>query len=189
VSVGKFYLLLNNMSRIGKQTINIPKGVTVKQSDGNFAVNGPKGNLERRFKNDIEMIIKDDTITLHPKKDTIFTRALWGTYASHIVNMIEGVTDGYEKKLIIEGVGYKAELQNPNLILTVGFSHPVKMLIPEGITVTVEKNKITMKGNDKEKIGLFASKIRLVKKPEPYKGKGIRYEGEIVRRKQGKKAV
>lgn len=177
------------MSRIGRQTIEIPQGVTAEVTDGNFSVKGPKGELSRKFKKEVEVVIEDNAITFKPKSETLFAKAMWGTTASHVANMVKGVTEGYEKKLVVEGVGYKVELQGKDLVLSVGFSHQVKMPVPEGLEVKVEKNTISIAGPDKEQVGLFASKVRLVKKPEPYKGKGIRYENEVVRRKQGKKAV
>ena len=124
-----------------------------------------------------------------PAKKTLFSQALWGTVASHIRNMIEGVNKPFEKRLIIEGVGYRAEISENNIVLAIGFSHPVIVPIPEGVEVTVQKNTITVSGINKEAVGHFTALVRSYKKPEPYKGKGIRYEDEIVRRKQGKKAT
>ena len=143
-----------------------------------------------RISNRLFMIIETtDDFSFEKKEDTVFSRALIGTYASHIKNMVTGVTEGFEKKLIVEGVGFRSEVKGANLEMQLGFSHPVIMAIPEGITTTAEKNLITVTGIDKEKTMQFAAQIRAKKKPEPYKGKGIRYEGEIIRRKQGKRAV
>ena len=178
------------MSRIGKQTIIIPKGTEVKMTDITFFVKGPKGSLTRDFPGDIKINIANDQITLDcEKQDDRKIKALWGTYASHVKNMIIGVNEGYTKKLILEGVGYKSEVSGDTLNLALGFSHPVKIKIPTGLTVTAEKNNITVSGIDKELVGQFTASLRSMKKPEPYKGKGFRYDNEVIRRKQGKKAV
>ena len=178
------------MSRIGKQTIVIPQGTEVKLSGANLSVKGPKGTLGRDFPGDITINIEGNTIKLNPNKTgNRDLNALWGTYASHIKNMIIGVNEGYTKKLILEGVGFKSDVSGQNLNLALGFSHPVIVKIPEGITATAEKNVITITGIDKELVGSFAASVRALKKPEPYKGKGMRYEGEIIRRKQGKKTA
>ncbi|MAF59366.1 MAG: 50S ribosomal protein L6 [Candidatus Pacebacteria bacterium] len=176
------------MSRIGKQTITIPEKTEVSANDGMIIVKGPLGELKKPFSG-VNIDIKDGEVSVSPANDSKLSQALWGTFASHIKNMVNGVNTPYEKKLVVEGVGYKAEVSGKDLVLNVGFSHPVKLEAPEGLNVSAEKNVITISGSDKEKVGQFASNIRLVKKPEPYKGKGIRYEDEVVRRKQGKKAV
>lgn len=176
------------MSRVGSQQIEIPENVEVSFSDEVLTVKGPKGELSREIKPEIEVNIDDKVICFQPRYNSRETKALWGTYASHTLNMIKGVTEGFSKRLVIEGVGYRAEEEGDNLVLYVGFSHSVKKEIPRGIEVKVEKGAIVVKGIDKEKVGEFASKIRAVKKPEPYKGKGIRYENEVVRMKEGKKA-
>jgi len=147
------------------------------------------GEISRVFRDSEITINIADTVTLVPKRNDVFSRALWGTYASHIKNMLAGVNKAYEKKLILEGVGFKSEVAGTSLNLALGFSHPVKMAIPEGLNVKAEKNVITISGIDKEKVGQFASQVRSMKKPEPYKGKGFRYEGEVIRRKQGKKSA
>ncbi|MFT7328117.1 MAG: large subunit ribosomal protein L6 [Crocinitomicaceae bacterium] len=178
------------MSRLSKQAIAIPSGVEIKQDGNLVTIKGPKGELSRSFKDDvIAFEIKDGTFGFSKVEDTVFSRALIGTYASHITNMIHGVTDGFEKKLIVEGVGFRSEVKGKELHMSLGFSHPVVMDIPEKLTATAEKNIITISGNDKEQTMQFAAQIRAKKKPEPYKGKGIRYEGEIIRRKQGKKSA
>ena len=178
------------MSRIGKQIIEIPEKTEVIKKDGGvISVKGPLGEINREFKSDIDVSIDGNEIKLKPKNESPFTNALWGTYASHIKNMVIGVNTAYEKKLIVEGIGFKVEIVGKELELNLGFSHQIKVTIPEDLNVTVEKNKITISGINKETVGQFASKIKSFKKPEPYKGKGIRYEGEIIRRKQGKKAV
>lgn len=177
------------MSRIAKQPIEIPAGTTVTYTDGVLTVKGAKGTLSREFRDEVSVAIDGNKIVLTPKNEEIFTRALWGTYASHVKNMIAGVNTPYQKKLILEGVGYKSEVKGKDLVLALGFSHGVTVAIPEGLTVTAEKNLITFTGIDKELVGQFASKIRAMKKPEPYKGKGFRYDDEVIRRKQGKKAA
>lgn len=177
------------MSRTGRQTIIIPEKVAVTEKDGLVNVAGPLGNLSRHFRNDIMISVKDKQITLKPEKETVFTKALWGTYASHLKNMITGVTAGFSKRLIIEGIGYKANLKNNILELDIGFSHTVTVPIPEGLKVLIDKNLIIVSGFDKEKVGEFTARIRAYKKTEPYKGKGIRYEQEIIHRKQGKRTV
>ncbi len=178
------------MSRIAKQPIPIPAGTEVALSDGVLSVQGPKGTLTRAVKSDVVILIEGGYVTLMPKDDTsIFSRALWGTYASHVKNMLAGVNTPYAKKLILEGVGFKSEVKGKDLVLALGFSHGVTVPIPEGLTVTAEKNNITVTGIDKEMVGQFTAKVRAMKKPEPYKGKGFRYEGEVIRRKQGKKAA
>lgn len=185
---GRNFLKFGNMSRIGKQTITIPEKTEVNVSDGVISVKGPKGELKRSFSG-VNIDIADGVVTVSPADKSRLSQALWGTYSSHIQNMVTGVNTPYEKKLTVEGVGFRVELSGKNLILNVGFSHPVNMLVPEGLNVVVEKNMITVSGPDKEEVGQFAAEIREVKKPEPYKGKGIRYEGEVVKIRQGKKAV
>lgn len=177
------------MSRLGKQPIEIPQGVEITLEGGVLMVKGPKGTLSRKMTSDVTVALADNTITLTPKKGSDKAKALWGTYAAHIHNMITGVTLEFKKELEIEGVGYRAEAQNNKIVLNVGFSHPVEMIAPEGVSVAVEKSLITISGADKDVVGQFAANVRAVKKPEPYKGKGIHYVGEYIIRKQGKKAV
>jgi len=177
------------MSRIGKQEILIPDGVKVVQNGGSLSVTGPKGTLTKIFRDDITITVADKNIILNIKRNDKFSKSLWGTYASHIKNMIAGVQTPYQKKLILEGVGFKSEVKGNIFNFALGFSHPVIVKIPEGITATAEKNIITISGIDKELVGSFTAGIRALKKPEPYKGKGMRYEGEVIRRKQGKKTV
>ena len=177
------------MSRLGKQPVTIPSGVEATFADGVLTVKGPKGTLTQIMRDDVTVEVADGTVTLSPASDSIASRALWGTYASLLHSMVKGVTEGFEKKLEIEGVGYRAEAQGQKLTINVGFSHPVLMDVPEGLTCIVEKNVITITGIDKHAVGQFAANVRKVKKPEPYKGKGIRYQGEHIIRKQGKKAV
>ena len=177
------------MSRIGKRIIEIPAGVFVTKTGDAVEVKGPKGTLVRAFKPIIAINIDGSAITLAPTRATIESRALWGTYGSHLLNMIEGVTKGFVKKMIIEGVGFKATVQSDKLVLDIGLSHAVAVPIPASLTVSVEKGVITVAGFNKELVGQFAATVRAHKRTEPYKGKGIRYEGEIIRRKQGKKTA
>lgn len=178
------------MSRLGKRIIEIPQGTTVNVDVSTISVKGPLGELKKEFRpSNVTITVADNTVSFAPKRNDILTKALWGTYASHVINMIEGVTKPFEKKLVVEGVGYKSEVSGTNLVLNVGFSHPVKIAIPSNLKVTAEKNQITVIGSDKEEVGAFAAKVRSTKKPEPYKGKGIRYIDEVVKRKQGKKTA
>lgn len=177
------------MSRIGKNPIAIPEKTEISVSEGVLTVKGPKGELVRSMHPEVSATIADGEVTITPASTSLLATALWGTYASHVRNMIHGVNTPFEKKLVLEGVGYRVELSGTTLKLSVGFSHPVSMEVPEGLTVTVEKNVITIAGADKEQVGQFAATLRAVRKPEPYKGKGIRYEDEVVKRKQGKKTV
>ena len=176
------------MSRIGKQQLQIPSGTEVTQNAGTVTVKGPKGSLSKVFLPDVVVKIDAGIVSfeLAPNAEN---KALWGTYASHVKNMIEGVNNAYTKKLILEGVGFKSEVAGKDLKLALGFSHPVVVPIPEGLTVTAEKNNLTFTGIDKELVGQFSAKIRSLKKPEPYKGKGFRYDTEVIRRKQGKKSA
>src|SRR3989338_1144487 len=179
----------NYMSRIGKQEIQIPKGVKVSLAGGILSVIGPKGTLSKNFRDDIVITITGEIITLNIKRNDKFSKALWGTYASHIKNMIQGTETPYQKKLILEGVGFKSEVKGKEIHFALGFSHPLTVSIPEGLAVTAEKNNITVTGIDKELVGSFTAALRALKKAEPYKGKGMRYVGEVIRRKQGKKTV
>lgn len=177
------------MSRIGKQPTIIPNGVEIKIDGDLITVKGKKGELIQKLVPEIKVEMKDKTITLQESQKTKNSLALWGTFRALIFNMIQGVSNGFQKKLIIEGIGYKAALNGNKLILNLGFSHPIEIEAPKGIEFKVEKNTILISGADKQIVGQVAANIRIQKKPEPYKGKGIRYEGEIIRRKDGKKAV
>ena len=177
------------MSRLGRQTITIPDGVSVTMTDNVLSVSGAKGTLTRTIRDMIEINVASDQVTTALKRDTKFARSLWGTYAAHISNMITGVSQGFEKKLEINGIGYRVELEGNTLVVNVGFSHPVRFTLPDGISVSVEKNIVTINGFDKEVVGQFAANVRQIRPPEPYKGKGIHYQGEYIIRKQGKKAV
>ncbi len=177
------------MSRIGKLHIAIPDKTEVSVADGVVRVKGPKGELTKPLHKAVTVTVGDGAVKVDPVAGEDGAKALWGTYASHIQNMLAGVTTPYVKKLEIEGVGYRAAVSGNELVLNVGFSHPVNMPIPAGLEVTVEKNLITVTGIDKELVGQFAANIRAKKKPEPYKGKGIHYVGEYIIRKQGKKSA
>jgi large subunit ribosomal protein L6 len=177
------------MSRVGKQIIHVPSGASAEIKDGVLFVSGKGTVLTRKLDNNINVEIEGSQIRVLPKNDELATRALWGTYASHIRNMVEGIKTPYEKRLVVEGVGYRADIQGKDLVLNLGFSHQMRVRIPDELSVSVEKNVITVKGADKELVGQFSAKVRALKKPEPYKGKGIRYSDEEVRRKQGKKSA
>ncbi|PMQ00981.1 MAG: 50S ribosomal protein L6 [Dictyoglomus sp. NZ13-RE01] len=176
------------MSRIGRKPIPIPEKVQVEFLDGNtLRVKGPLGVLERSFNPIISISVKDSQIVVERPNDEKFTKALHGLTRALINNMIIGVTQGFEKRLEIQGTGYRARIQGNKLVMDLGFSHPVELDIPEGLNVTVEENtKITVRGIDKEKVGQFAAYVRSIRPVEPYKGKGIRYLGEKVRQKAGK---
>ncbi|MBI2054173.1 MAG: 50S ribosomal protein L6 [Candidatus Staskawiczbacteria bacterium] len=179
------------MSKIGKKPIEILEGVKVESDGNNVKVSGPKGELKASFPPALNMEIAGKEILISVKQENPSNkiRALWGLYRSLVFNMVLGVSKGFEKKLEIEGVGYKAVVDGESLVLNVGFINPVRIKKPEGITFLVEKNVITVSGIDKEKVGQIAAIIRKAKKAEPYKGKGIKYQGEKIRRKEGKKIV
>jgi large subunit ribosomal protein L6 len=178
------------MSRLGKKPIAIPEKTTVTIVESIITVVGPLGKLEINFKPElINVSVSENTVVLSPVNEELETLALWGTYASIIDNLVEGVNKGYSKKLIIEGVGYKAELKGDSVSLNLGFSHPIVVKIPSDIKVVSEKDGLLISGIDKAKVGQFAANIRAYKKPEPYKGKGVRYSDEVVRRKEGKKTM
>jgi large subunit ribosomal protein L6 len=178
------------MSRIGKQNLNIPSGVSVSLAGGILTVKGPKGELKRNINQDLVKInIENESVTSEPLRNDKVSKALWGTYMSHIQNMIAGVQNPFEKKLLIEGVGFKWEVKGDKIQLNVGFSHPVFLDIPKELTVTAEKGTLSITGLDKELVAKFAMQVRKQKPGEPYKGKGIRYSTEVLRRKQGKKSA
>ena len=177
------------MSKIGKKLIEIPKDVAVAVEAGVVKIKGPKGELEHRIPREIEVSIKDNILSVVPAGKSKRVPALWGTTRAVIANLIAGAEKGFEKKLELEGVGYKVQMQGSDLSLSLGFSHPVVFKCPEGIKLAVEKNTITVSGVSKEKVGQAAANIRALKKPEPYKGKGIHYVGEVIKRKAGKKVA
>jgi large subunit ribosomal protein L6 len=177
------------MSRIGKQPIAVPEGVTVDVGTGVVSVKGPKGELSQTVDRDMKIALDDGTLTVERPTDRGPHRALHGLTRSLLANMVEGVTNGYEKRLEIQGVGYRARLQGKALELSVGYSHPVAMPAPDGIEFEVpQQTEVIIRGIDKQLVGETAARIRRVRPPEPYKGKGIRYAGEHVRRKVGKRA-
>jgi len=177
------------MSRIGRQPISVPAGVSVAIAPGLVTVNGPKGELSERVNRDMTVTQDGDTITVTRPTDRGPHRELHGLTRTLIANMVQGVTDGYEKKLEIQGVGYRAMLRGRDLELALGYSHPVEIKAPEGIEFEVpQPTRITVRGASKQQVGEIAAQIRKQRKPEPYKGKGIRYEGEYVARKVGKRA-
>ncbi len=178
----------NFMSRLAKKSIAVGKA-DVSVASGVLTVKGSKGTLTKRVHPSIDIVIDAAGVSIAPKDRSRLSKMLIGTFASHVKNMVAGVENRYMKKLILEGVGYKVEVKGKDIVLTVGFSHTVSLKIPEDITAIVEKNVIKLEGADKEIVGQFAADIRRIKPPEPYLGKGIRYDGEVIRRKQGKKAV
>jgi large subunit ribosomal protein L6 len=177
------------MSRIGKKVIEIPAKTEVTVSGSTVSVKGPKGTLEKTIGENVTVKVENNTVVLTPHTDSLENVALWGTYASHIVNMVKGVNETFTKKLILEGIGYKADVKGNDLVLALGFSHPVVRPIPSTLKVTSDKGIVTIIGVNKDEVGQFAAEIRALKKPEPYKGKGFRYDDEVIRRKQGKKAA
>ena len=177
------------MSRIAKKPIQLPAKTEAAFSAGVMTIKGPLGSISKIFKPNITVVVENNAITLTPAFANLQTDALWGTYASHIKNMIAGVNKPFEKKLIVEGIGFKADVKGKDLAMSLGFSHPVNVPIPADLKVTTEKNNVTISGIDCEKVGQFAAQVRALKKPEPYLGKGIRYSDEVIRRKQGKKAA
>jgi len=179
------------MSRLGKLPITIPSGVDVKIDAGFIIVKGPKGELTQKLLDCLKVDIKESEITVNVNKpDLKKERAYWGLYRSLINNMVVGVSEGFQRKLEINGVGYKVALAGNKLTLNLGYSHPIEFPLPENITAEVEgTNKITIIGFDKQKVGETAAKIRKLRKPEPYKGKGIKYDDEVILRKEGKTAA
>ena len=178
------------MSRIGKKPIEIPEKTEVVLVENIITVKGPLGELNRKVRTDsVDVVIEDNQVIVSPKNNSLENKAMWGTFGSHIKNMIQGVNKEYEVRLIVEGVGFKVDLQGTTLVMNLGFSHQVKLEVPAGVTCKIEKNDIILSGIDKEVVTQFAAVIRSKKKPEPYKGKGIRYSDEVVRRKEGKKFV
>ncbi len=176
------------MSRIGKKTIPLPPGVTVEVSGSAVRVTGPKGTLSRVLHEAIGASVAEGIITIAPRRQMKKTAALWGLTRALVANMVEGVAKGFEKKLDFEGIGYRAALEGTTLVLQLGFSHPVRVEAPSGVAFSVERSTITVAGIDREAVGQVSAGIRKLKPPEPYKGKGIRYRGEVIRRKAGKKA-
>lgn len=177
------------MSRIGKKPILIPEGAEVKIEGQRVTIKGPKGELTKEFRPEIKIEARENKIFVLPQTETKKTKAFWGLTRALLANMVKGVTEGFEKKLEIEGLGFKAQAVGNDLELFVGFTHSIKIKALENIKFSVEKNIITISGPDLEKVSQIAAKIRKVKPSEPYKGKGIKYLGEVIRRKVGKKVV
>jgi large subunit ribosomal protein L6 len=176
------------MSRIGKVPVAIPTGVTAEIANGVLSVKGPKGTLTLTLRDEISYTVEDGRILVKPANDTKSARAFWGMQRTLVDNLVRGVTDGYTKTLLITGVGYRANAQGKNLKLQLGYSHDVDFAIPEGIEIkTPDNTTIEISGIDKQKVGQVAAEIRRWRKPEPYKGKGIKYRGEYIFRKEGKK--
>ncbi len=178
------------MSKVGKLPVAVPAGVTVTMSDGVTAVKGPKGELKQSYSENVSVEFKDGQITVAPKEDTKAANSAHGLYRALISNMVTGVTNGFTKTLIITGVGYRAEVQGKQLVMNLGYSSDFIAVIPEGLTVVADaQGKVTISGIDKQLVGEFSAQIRKLRAPEPYKGKGIRYETEVIRRKVGKTGV
>ena len=176
------------MSRVGNSAIAIPSGVTVSQKDGVVSVKGKNGELSAPLHSEVELVVADDVATVKPRRKTKLSQSLWGTMRATINNMVVGVGEGFTRKLEINGVGYRAAMQGNKLVLNLGYSHPVEMAVPAGLTVAVENNtQINISGADKQLLGQFASEIRSKRPPEPFKGKGVKYAGEHIVRKEGKK--
>ena len=176
------------MSRVGNSAIAIPSGVTVSQQDGVVVVKGKNGELSASLHSEVELVVADDVATVKPRRKTKLSQSLWGTMRATINNMVVGVGEGFTRKLEINGVGYRAAMQGNKLVLNLGYSHPVEMAVPAGLTVAVENNtQINISGADKQLLGQFASEIRSKRPPEPFKGKGVKYAGEHIVRKEGKK--
>lgn len=177
------------MSRIGNLPVTVPAGVKVNVAGNILSVEGPKGKLQQEFSPEIKLKLEDGKIVLSRKNDKLQTRAYHGLYRSLFNNMVKGVSEGFSKTLVINGVGYKAEVQGKILLLSLGYSNDISVYIPDGLTVTVEQLKVKISGASKEQVGEFASQVRRLRGPEPYKGKGIRYEDEVILRKVGKTGV
>lgn len=178
------------MSRVGKLPVAIPAGVTVKVNQDCFEVEGPKGKLSQGYDPAVEIVVEGGSAVVNRKDDTKQSRFYHGLYRNLLNNMVQGVTNGFSKTLIINGVGYRAEVQDKLLVMNLGYSNEYVVLIPEGITVTTEaQGKVVISGIRKEQVGEFAAQLRKLRGPEPYKGKGIRYETEIIKRKVGKSGV
>lgn len=177
------------MSRIGKKPIEIPDGTEVKIEKQKITVKGPQGELSLAIRPEIEVLKKEKKIFVYSKKETKKTGALWGSMRANLANAVQGVNKGFEKKMEIRGIGYRANLEGEDLNLQLGFSHPVKVKKPEGIKFSIDKSIITVSGFDKQLVGEIAAKIRKIRPPDPYKGKGVRYLGEVVKKKEGKKAI
>ncbi len=177
------------MSRVGKQLIAVPAGVEAKVDGQAVSIKGPLGTLSRIFPTAVTVSLSDGSLAAKPVKETNEFKAIWGTSGAHLRNMVAGVTKGFAKQLVLEGIGYKAALNGETVVLNLGFSHDVKVPVPTGVKVKIEKGVLDITGADKEAVGQFAAKLRALKPVEPYKGKGFRYSTEVVKRKQGKRTA
>jgi large subunit ribosomal protein L6 len=185
----KSFVRSGNMSRLAKKPLILPTGVEAKLDGTKLTVKGPKGELSRSFPSFVKFVIADNAITVTIETEERKEKPMLGTSAALARNMVVGVTDGYKKQLLIEGVGFKADAKGEELVMALVFSHPVIVHVPAGLKVVTGKGTIDIEGIDKELVGAFSADVRALKKPEPFKGKGIRYAGEIIRRKQGKKSA
>ena len=176
------------MSRVGSSAISIPADVTMSHEGGVVVVKGKNGELSAPLHSDVELKVADNLATLSPRRNTREAKALWGTMRASVSNMVDGVSEGFTRKLEINGVGYRAAMQGNKLVLNLGYSHPVEMEVPQGLSVNVENNtSVTITGADKQLLGQFAAEVRAKRPPEPFKGKGVKYADEYIVRKEGKK--
>lgn len=177
------------MSKLGKKPINFLEGVTFTQEGQNIKIKGPKGELSHLIPDDFVLEISEKDFKIYPKELNLESNTMWGTIVSHLKNKMQGVFSGFEKRLEVEGVGYRVEVQGQELVLNIGYSHSVKLDIPKDLSVKTEKNTVIVSGLDKESVGKFAALVRFQRKPNVYKGNGVRYSDEIIRRKAGKKVA
>ncbi len=178
------------MSRVGRMPIPVPQGVTVDVKNGTVTVKGPKGELQKAYRSEVDVTVNDGVVVVERNSESRKARGFHGLYRQLIHNMVVGVTEGYSRTLLINGVGFRAEVTGNSVMLNLGFSNPIEFRLPEGITAVAEgANKLTLSGSDKELVGKVASEIRMLRPPEPYKGKGVKYENEYVRRKVGKSGI
>jgi large subunit ribosomal protein L6 len=175
------------MSRLGKLPVALPDKVTVNAANDLVTVKGPNGELKTHYTDDVKVEVKEGKVWVSAANDTQRARAMWGTVRANVKNLVEGVSTGYKKQLDINGVGYRAAVQGQIITIALGFSHEVKYIVPTGVKVAMDKTSIVLSGADKQKVGQVAAEIRELRKPEPYKGKGVKYSTETVRRKEGKK--
>jgi large subunit ribosomal protein L6 len=176
------------MARFGKQPVKLPEGVTAKIGDGEIVISGPRGSISRQIHGQIKVSEKEGALWVEKVRETKISAALQGTMRAHIVNMVRGITEGWSKILEIVGAGYRVAVEGEKLVMNIGYSHPVEMKIPSGLNIRIVKNLVTIEGMDKELVGQFAAEVRSKRKPDPYKGAGIKYQDEIIRRKPGKQA-
>jgi large subunit ribosomal protein L6 len=177
------------MSRIGRKPVVIPKGVTLTQKAGNFSVKGPKGELSKHMPDGVTMKLEGDKVTVSRADDSPPNRAKHGLVRAHLANMVKGVTTGWQRELEINGVGYRAEVSGDSVTFALGYSHPIVFKLPKSITAKVDKNRLTLNSADKDELGQIAAKLRELRAPEPYKGKGVKYAEEVIKKKVGKAAA